>query len=71
MQKQQSQGQETVSSLDEATPTVESEEDVYLCRVCDKEYTDEMESDMESWIECDSCEQWFLWCMCMWYLLLL
>ena len=46
--KTQQKQPETVSSLDKAPSTVESEEDVYLCRVCDKEYADDMESDMES-----------------------
>ena len=48
---QQVDGQETT--------TPESEEAVYLCRVCNREHRDEVESEVESWIECDVCQQWF------------
>ena len=44
----------------EQTATTDSEESAYLCRVCNKEYTEEAETDeVESWIECDICKEWF------------
>ena len=49
---------QATTSLDCRVTT--SQESLYLCRVCNKEYTDETELDeMESWIECDLCSEWF------------
>ena len=49
---------QATASLDCGVAT--SQESLYLCRVCNKEYTDETELDeMESWIECDVCSEWF------------